>query len=184
MSSMTNLLCDGLRPHERRTACFPMSDPFNPCSASSASVLEEQSHGLNITSAKLWTKINSKSCKCFRYIPANKLNKATLLSQRNFHRGKITIFGKGFSKFIFTDIGVKPTNIYLKKGDNYRLKTINLKVTNTTGKEYHKPFYQKNRHLNDQESRSQNLLSTVVIKFRKTRDYMKEHECNVMVHNT
>ena len=88
----------------------------------------------------LWCKMQG-----FRYIisdiPVYKLNKPTLLPKRNFDRGKITIFGKGFSKFIFTDIGVKPTNIYLKKGDNYRLKTINLKVTNTTGKEYHKPFY-------------------------------------------
>jgi hypothetical protein len=41
LNQFTCLLA-GLRPQESRTACFPIVDPFNPCSASSASTLQQK----------------------------------------------------------------------------------------------------------------------------------------------
>jgi hypothetical protein len=86
-----------------------MTDPFNPCSASSASVLRTVAW-VNYHFKQVIEKISSKTCKCFRCIPADELNKATLLSYRNFYRGNF-ILGKGFSKFILTDTWVETTNI-------------------------------------------------------------------------
>lgn len=41
-SKVPTCLLAGLRPQERRTACLPIVDPFNPCSASSASGLHNK----------------------------------------------------------------------------------------------------------------------------------------------